>query len=82
MDFSTDPLDAGALANAIAERNTAGSNLTSVIGDPVAAVETVRRFEAAGVDELIMVMELGTVPHDTVLESLRTFAEKVMPHFA
>jgi hypothetical protein len=42
----------------------------------------VSRFHAAGVDELILVMDLGTVPHAIVSESLRIFAEKVMPHFA
>ena len=30
----------------------------------------------------ILVMQMGTVPHELVMESLRTFAEKVMPHFA
>jgi hypothetical protein len=25
---------------------------------------------------------MGTVPHELVMRSLRTFAEKVMPHFA
>ena len=32
-------------------------------------------------DELILVMQMGTVPHELILESLRTFAEEVMPHF-
>jgi hypothetical protein len=27
-------------------------------------------------------MQLGTVPHEIVCESLRTFAEHVMPHFS
>jgi hypothetical protein len=27
-------------------------------------------------------MQVGTVPHELVMESLRTFAEKVMPYFA
>jgi len=39
------------------------------------------RFKAAGVDELILLMDMGTVPHEIVTESLRTFAEKVMAHF-
>ena len=80
VDFSRDPLTAAELARAMTERNGPGSTLTSIIGDPSAAIETVRRFEAAGVDELIMVMDLGTVPHEIVAESIRTFGEKVMPH--
>ena len=52
-----------------------------VIGDPVRAREQVQRFVEAGVDELILVMQMGTVPHEIILESIRTFAERVMPHF-
>ena len=52
-----------------------------MVGDPAAARESVERFAAAGVDELILVMQLGTVPHEVVYESMRTFAERVMPHF-
>jgi hypothetical protein len=29
----------------------------------------------------ILVMQMGTVPQELILESLRTFAEEVMPHF-
>ncbi len=52
-----------------------------IIGDPVGARETVRGFQKAGVDELILVMQMGHVPHELIMQSLRTFAEKVMPHF-
>lgn len=82
VQFARDPLSPGELARAMAERHGPNSTLTSIVGDPAAAIETVSRFEAAGVDELIMVMDLGTVPHEIVSESLRTFAEKVIPHFA
>lgn len=81
LEVSRDPLSAAQLAKAMAERNTPGSALTSVIGDPSSARETVSRFQAAGVDELILVMQMGTVPQEIVLQSLRTFAEKVMPQF-
>lgn len=70
------------LEAAMAGRNAPGSQATLIVGDPVAARETVDRFKDIGVDELILVMQMGTVPHELVLESLRTFAEKVMPHFA
>jgi alkanesulfonate monooxygenase SsuD/methylene tetrahydromethanopterin reductase-like flavin-dependent oxidoreductase (luciferase family) len=65
-----------------AYRNAPGSAMTAIVGDPVAAKESVQRFVDVGVDELILCMQMGTVPNDVILESLRTFAEKVMPHFA
>jgi alkanesulfonate monooxygenase SsuD/methylene tetrahydromethanopterin reductase-like flavin-dependent oxidoreductase (luciferase family) len=81
LEVSREPLSSSELTKAMRERNTPGSALTSVIGDPSSAVETVSRFQAAGVDELILVMQMATIPHSVILGSLRTFAEKVMPHF-
>ncbi len=66
---------------AMSQRNTPGSAVTMIVGDPACARETVERFKDIGVDELILVMQMGTVPHEIVMESLRTFGEKVMPHF-
>jgi alkanesulfonate monooxygenase SsuD/methylene tetrahydromethanopterin reductase-like flavin-dependent oxidoreductase (luciferase family) len=81
LDVSRDPLTPDDLAKAMAERNGPGSNVAAIVGDPAAAIETVSRFHVAGVDELILVMDLGTVPHEIVTESIRTFAQKVMDRF-
>ena len=69
------------LETAMSQRNAPGSPVTLIVGDPSSARETVERFKDIGVDELILVMQMGTVPHEIVMESLRTFAEQVMPHF-
>jgi alkanesulfonate monooxygenase SsuD/methylene tetrahydromethanopterin reductase-like flavin-dependent oxidoreductase (luciferase family) len=82
LDVTRDSLTPQKLAEQMERRTRAGSQLVAVIGDPTAARESVARFQAAGVDELILVMQLGTVPHAIVMESIRTFAERVMPHFA
>jgi alkanesulfonate monooxygenase SsuD/methylene tetrahydromethanopterin reductase-like flavin-dependent oxidoreductase (luciferase family) len=63
-------------------RTAPHSQLSSVIGDPHAARESVQRFADAGVDELMLVMQAGTTTHEMVLESIRTFGEKVMPYFS
>lgn len=78
LDISRDPLTTSELNDQMANRHKPGSHLTAVVGDPVAAKESVNRFQAAGVDELLLVMQMGTVPHEIVMESMRTFAEKVM----
>lgn len=82
LDVNRDPLTQAELAEAMAGRSRPGGQLVSVIGDPSAARESVGRFAATGVDELILVMQMGTVPQEIVMRSLRTFAEKVMPDFA
>jgi alkanesulfonate monooxygenase SsuD/methylene tetrahydromethanopterin reductase-like flavin-dependent oxidoreductase (luciferase family) len=67
---------------AMALRNAPGSQLALIVGDPSSARESVQRFVDIGVDELLLFMQSGGVPHELVMESIRTFAEEVMPHFA
>ena len=81
LDVPRGPLSDAELAAARAARNGAGATVGHIVGDPAAAREAVERFADIGVDELILVMQMGTVPHEVVMRSIRTFAEKVMPHF-
>ena len=78
LDIPRGPVPDEELAQLKAQRSDPDGPLNHVIGDPVAAAEAVSRFEDCGVDELILVMQLGTVPNEVVLRSIRTFAEKVM----
>lgn len=82
LDINRSPLTPAELEASSAARSAPGSALNVVIGDPPAARESVARFEAAGVDELILVMQMGTVPPAVVLESIDTFASDVMPAFS
>ena len=62
-------------------RDTPGANMNMVIGTPSHARDMVSRFVDCGVDELILIMNLGMIPSPLIVRSLKTFAEKVMPHF-
>lgn len=81
LDINREPLTTAEMTDAMANRTRPGAQLVSVIGDPSAARESVARFVATGVDELILVMQMGTVPQEVVMRSLRTFAGKVMSYF-
>ena len=70
------------LAAAMQNRGAPGAANNACIGDPSAAKEFVQRFVEIGVDELVFIMQMGTVPMELVTESVRTFGEKVLPHFA
>ena len=51
-------------------------------GDPDTLIDTISRWEAAGADQMIfMVQAREHLPQEKVLESLRLFAKEVMPHF-
>jgi alkanesulfonate monooxygenase SsuD/methylene tetrahydromethanopterin reductase-like flavin-dependent oxidoreductase (luciferase family) len=74
--LSDSDLDAG-----MRHRNTPDDAQNACVGDPAAARDFVQRFVDMGVDELILVMQMGTVPMELVTESIKTFGEKVLPHF-
>lgn len=80
-NVAREDLTAAELEAAMRRRNTPRSELMSVVGDATAARETIARFQATGLDELILVMEMGVVPHDITMQSVRYFAEQIMPHF-
>ena len=82
IDVPRDFLGEEDLEAARAFRGAVDAPAMNVIGNPVHCREIVARFERAGVDELILVMQVGTVPHELVMRSIRTFGEEVLPHFA
>ncbi len=82
LPINRDPLTDAGLDAAMSFRMAHDTLAMNVIGDPAHCREIVSRYVKAGVDELILVMQTGTVPHELVMESIRTFGEEVMPHFA
>jgi alkanesulfonate monooxygenase SsuD/methylene tetrahydromethanopterin reductase-like flavin-dependent oxidoreductase (luciferase family) len=81
LDVPREFLAEDELQAAMEFRSDPESDNSIVVGDPVHAAEQVQRFAAAGVDELILVMQMGTVPHGVIMESIATFADRVMPKF-
>ncbi|HEX5496480.1 MAG TPA: LLM class flavin-dependent oxidoreductase, partial [Mycobacteriales bacterium] len=57
-------------------------SLRGAIGTPEQVTELVRRYEAAGVDQVIFVIQSGRNNHDHVCESLELFGSRVLPEFA
>ena len=51
------------------------------IGDPERCINVLKRWEEAGVDQIMCLMQAGRVPHEKVMESIRMFGEHVIPYF-
>jgi alkanesulfonate monooxygenase SsuD/methylene tetrahydromethanopterin reductase-like flavin-dependent oxidoreductase (luciferase family) len=52
------------------------------VGNPERVTKTLKSWESSGVDAVNFLLNAGeTVPQEQVLQSLRTFAKDVMPHF-
>jgi alkanesulfonate monooxygenase SsuD/methylene tetrahydromethanopterin reductase-like flavin-dependent oxidoreductase (luciferase family) len=57
-------------------------SLRGAIGTPEQVTDLVARYEAAGVDQVIFILQAGRNRHEHICESLELFAGQVMPRFA
>ena len=72
-----------------AEQETLGAKLVAgereglrgAVGTPDQLREFLRRYEEAGVDQLIFVMQAGKNRHEDIMASLELFGAEVLPEF-
>ena len=62
-------------ANVLADRGVI------IAGNPESCIKTVKMYEDIGVDQVMMIMQTETIPHDKVMESLELFGKEVIPAF-
>jgi alkanesulfonate monooxygenase SsuD/methylene tetrahydromethanopterin reductase-like flavin-dependent oxidoreductase (luciferase family) len=56
-------------------------NIDHAYGTPNRAIEYVERLIDAGADEIMCLIQMGTVPQEVCMETIRQWGEKVIPHF-
>jgi alkanesulfonate monooxygenase SsuD/methylene tetrahydromethanopterin reductase-like flavin-dependent oxidoreductase (luciferase family) len=54
---------------------------TFCIGDPADCIRTIAKYEAAGVDQILCLMQAGRIPHEKIMRSIELFGEQVIPAF-
>jgi alkanesulfonate monooxygenase SsuD/methylene tetrahydromethanopterin reductase-like flavin-dependent oxidoreductase (luciferase family)/putative sterol carrier protein len=57
-------------------------SLRGAIGTPAQVRDLCRRYEEAGVDQVIFLLQAGRNRHDHICESIELFAAEVLPEFA
>ena len=77
MFCGDDTARTGAAApESVAERARKG---VLAIGTPDDLVETIKRYESMGVDQVMTWVQFGGLPHDKIMESMRLMGEQVLP---
>jgi alkanesulfonate monooxygenase SsuD/methylene tetrahydromethanopterin reductase-like flavin-dependent oxidoreductase (luciferase family) len=73
----------GAARAAVAQldANTLSKRGVIIAGDPESCINTIRMYEDIGVDQVIMIMQTESIPHERVMESIELFGEQVIPAF-
>ena len=71
----------GAARAAIAEldANTLADRGVIVAGDPDSCIKAIQMYEEIGVDQVMMIMQTETIPHEKVMSSIELFGKEVFP---
>jgi alkanesulfonate monooxygenase SsuD/methylene tetrahydromethanopterin reductase-like flavin-dependent oxidoreductase (luciferase family) len=57
------------------------SDKSILLGSPQKIVDTLKRVEKAGIDEVILYFNVGNKPHQLVKEQMQRFMQDIAPHF-
>ena len=78
-------LDAGPGAARAAIAQLDGKTLSDrgviIAGNPESCIKTCQMYEDIGVDQVMLIMQTETIPHEKVMASIEKFGKEVIPHF-
>ena len=78
-------LDAGPGAARAAIAQLDGKTLSDrgviIAGNPESCINTCQMYEDIGVDQVMLIMQTETIPHEKVMASIEKFGKEVIPHF-
>ena len=71
----------GAARAAIAELdpNTLADRAVTIAGDPESCIRAIQQYQEIGVDEVMMIIQTETIPHEKVMSSIELFGKEVFP---
>jgi alkanesulfonate monooxygenase SsuD/methylene tetrahydromethanopterin reductase-like flavin-dependent oxidoreductase (luciferase family) len=71
------------LKSTLATMSTEEMNEMTVVvaGSPAHCLEQLKAYEAVGVDEILCLMQMGTIPHEKIMRSIELIGTEVLPHF-
>ena len=53
-----------------------------IIGDVKTCKRKIEAFYEAGVDRLLCLVQMGEIPHDQVLETIKVIGKELVPYFS
>ena len=52
-----------------------------VVGDPDHCIEKLEAVEVLGMDQIITFQQMGAIPHERIMQSIRLFGDEIISHF-
>ena len=50
-------------------------------GDPESCIKAIKMYEDIGVDQVMMIMQTETIPHEKVMSSIEMFGKHILPNY-
>ena len=81
--YDPEAIAAAVKADTLGAKQAAGDStgLRGSVGTPAQVREYLRRFEEAGVDQVIFVLQAGRNQHEHIMESIEIFGHEILPEF-
>ena len=54
----------------------------TIAGNPESCIKTIKMYEDIGDDQIMLIMQTETIPHDQVMESIELYGKEGIPAFA
>jgi alkanesulfonate monooxygenase SsuD/methylene tetrahydromethanopterin reductase-like flavin-dependent oxidoreductase (luciferase family) len=80
--FARELVSASAAPLAVRLLQAGIGSLRGAIGTPAQVTELISRYQAAGVDQVMFVLQAGKNRHEHICESIELFGREVLPRFA
>jgi alkanesulfonate monooxygenase SsuD/methylene tetrahydromethanopterin reductase-like flavin-dependent oxidoreductase (luciferase family) len=80
--FAREIISADAAPLAVRLLQAEVGSLRGAIGTPAQVTDLIARYQAAGVDQVMFVLQSGRNQHEHICESIELFAREVLPRFA
>ena len=63
------------------DADTLADRAVIIAGDPDSCIEALKKHEATGIDQMMIMMQTEIVPHEKVMKSIELFGKYVIPEF-
>ena len=63
------------------DADTLSDRAVIIAGDPDTCIRALKKHEASGIDQMMIMMQTETIPHKQVMESIELFGKYVIPEF-
>jgi len=65
----------------ITPNTTSTLNIEHAYGNASDAIRYITELQDAGADEIMCMMQMGTVPHEAIMQTIEAYGKTIIPHF-